>query len=212
MSPISMNQEALANTVIAALEKRQMAGYYCATKEEALEKAISFAPKNGIIGLGGSESLKECGIVDALRSRNDLTVLSKAFCDSLEEAEAVMRQTFSADSYYMSTNAITVDGKLINIDNTGNRVASLIFGPKDVIIVAGMNKVAFSEEEAISRARNMAAPPNCVRLNRTTPCTKTGHCMDCLADGCLCNHIVITRRSLIPERIKVILVGESLGY
>ena len=112
----------------------------------------------------------------------------------------------------MSTNAITADGELVNIDGNGNRVAALIFGPKQVIIVAGMNKVAVTEEEAINRARNMAAPPNCIRLNKHTPCAATGKCADCMGSETICCHTVITRRSRDAECIKVILVGEELGY
>ena len=112
----------------------------------------------------------------------------------------------------MSTNAITLDGELINIDGRGNRVAALIYGPEQVIIIAGMNKVATDEAAGLARARNMAAPPNCVRLNKKTPCAVTGRCGDCYGEESICSQIVVTRRSSQKNRIKVILVGEELGY
>ena len=112
----------------------------------------------------------------------------------------------------MSTNAITLDGQLVNTDGTGNRVAALIYGPENVIIIAGMNKVAATLEEAESRVKNIASPPNAIRLDRNTPCALTGSCHDCFSEGCICSHTVITRRSAIKGRIKLILVGEELGY
>jgi hypothetical protein len=112
----------------------------------------------------------------------------------------------------MSSNAITLDGQLVNIDGSGNRVACLITGPKNVIIIAGMNKVTTDVDNAIERVRNMATPPNTVRLGKKTPCSETGKCANCLVDDCICNQIVITRRSGTQGRIKVILVGEELGF
>ena len=117
----------------------------------------------------------------------------------------------NADTFLMSTNAITLDGELINIDKRGNRICYLIYGPKQVIIVAGMNKVVSSVEDGIKRVRNFATPPNAVRLNMNTPCSKTGRCADCVNDS-LCAQVLVTRTSCVPSRIKVILVGEELGY
>ena len=117
-----------------------------------------------------------------------------------------------ADYFLMSTNAITMDGELVNIDGRSNRVSCLCWGPQNVIIIAGMNKVALDVESALKRVRNFAAPPNAVRLNKNTPCAQTGKCADCYSPDCICSQIVITRRSSTPNRIKVILVGEELGY
>ena len=118
----------------------------------------------------------------------------------------------SSDVYFMSTNAITANGELVNIDGTGNRVAALIYGPETVIILTGMNKVAANVEEALSRIHNVATPQNCIRLNKKTPCSTTGTCADCLSPDCICNQVVITRRSGIKGRIKVLLIGDSFGY
>ena len=119
---------------------------------------------------------------------------------------------FNSDFFLMSTNAITLDGELINIDSRGNRVAFLCYGPENVLIVAGMNKLVTDVESGIKRVRDMAAPPNTVRLDKKTPCSVTGRCGNCLSPDCICSQIVVTRFSNIPKRIKVILVGEELGY
>ena len=122
------------------------------------------------------------------------------------------RDAFSADTYFMSTNAITTGGELVNIDGTGNRVAALIYGPETVVILAGMNKIAANVDEALSRVHNVATAQNCIRLDKKTPCAITGACADCLSPDCICNQVVITRRSGIKGRIKVLLIGESFGY
>jgi len=122
-----------------------------------------------------------------------------------------MHEALSCDYYFMSSNAITADGELVNIDGNGNRVAALIYGPENVVIIAGMNKIVKNVEEGISRTRNVASPQNCVRLNKNTPCAVNGVCGNCLSDT-ICDQIVITRASRIPQRIKVILVGEELGF
>lgn len=212
MTPKKQHYETLAKTIIQNLQHRRIAGYYCSSKEEARELALSLVPAEGLIGIGGSESVIECGITEALRNREGLSLLVKSDGKTPDEVTQILRKAFSADCYFMSTNAITIEGELVNIDNTGNRAACLIYGPDRVIIVAGMNKVVADVRQAVSRVRNTATPPNCIRLNKSTPCVSTGHCMDCLSDDCLCNQIVITRRSLIPNRIHVILVGETLGF
>lgn len=212
MDPKKTNYENLAATVIKNLEKRQMEGFYCATAKEAREKALSLIEEGMSVSFGGSMTLAECGVLDALREREDITLYDRGTAKNAEELGVIFRQAFGADAYLMSTNAITLDGELINIDGNGNRVAALIFGPKQVIIIAGMNKIATDEAAGLARARNMAAPPNCVRLNKKTPCAVTGRCGDCYGGESICSQIVVTRRSGQKGRIKVILVGEELGY
>jgi hypothetical protein len=112
----------------------------------------------------------------------------------------------------MSSNAITMDGKLVNIDGRGSRLAPFIYGPDYVIVLSGMNKVVRDEESAVERVKHLASPINCIRLDRETPCTKTGECSDCLSPDCICTHTVITRRSHVEGRLKVFLIGEELGY
>ena len=156
--------------------------------------------------------MNECGLMDALQKRTDITLLDRSKACSPEEVKEIYHKALSCDYYFMSTNAVTLDGELVNTDGNGNRVAALIFGPAQVIIVCGMNKVATDTDAAIARVRNIASPPNCNRLNRKTPCATTGVCADCLSPECICNHTVITRRCGTPHRIKVLLVGEELGY
>ena len=149
--------------------------------------------------------------IAALRERTDIKLSDRNTANGPEEMKQIMHDALSCDYYFMSSNAITHDGELVNIDGNGNRVAALIYGPENVIVIAGMNKIVKDVEEGISRSRNVAAPPNCVRLNKNTPCAVNGVCGNCLADT-ICDQIVITRASRMPKRLKVILVGEELGF
>ncbi|MBQ7446677.1 MAG: lactate utilization protein [Eubacterium sp.] len=212
MDPKKAFYKTQAETIIKNLNKRRMYGCYCETVEEAVEKALSFVKENDTVSFGGSMTLTENQILDRLRGREDINLLDRGACQTPEEIEQVYRGAFSSDVYFMSTNAITIDGRLVNTDGTGNRIAALIYGPKSVVIVAGMNKVAPDLESAQARVRDIASPPNCIRLNRKTPCALTGKCGDCLGDDSICSQNVVTRRSAIVDRIKVILVGEELGY
>lgn len=202
----------LAETVIRNLAKRQMEGFYCPTAEEARDKALSFVKEGDCVAFGGSMTLEETCILESLRTRTDIRLIDRANAGSPQELKQVFRDALSADRYFMSTNALTQDGELVNIDGNGNRLAALLYGPDQVIVVAGLNKVVPTVEDAVRRVRHTATGLNCIRLNRNTPCAATGTCADCLAPECICNQIVITRRSGDPERIKVILVGEALGY
>ncbi len=212
MNPKHIYYQTQAESVIKNLKKRNMEGFYCATADEAREKALSLIAPGEKVSFGGSVTIEESGILDALRGREDITLYDRATAKDAQEVGVIFRQAFSADTYLMSSNAITLDGELVNIDGNGNRVAALIFGPKQVIVVAGMNKIVSNEEEAVNRARNMAAPPNCIRLSKNTPCAATGRCGDCMGSETICCHTVVTRRSRDAGRIKVILVGEELGY
>ena len=215
MSSNSVKQtyyETLANTVIKNLSKRRMEGYYCPTIEEAEKKVFSFLDGNCTVSFGGSMTLEDTGLLTALRHDPNIRLIDRSTAKSPEEVKQMYHDALSADYYLMSSNAITKDGELVNIDGTGNRVAALIYGPENVIVLAGMNKIAANVDEALSRVHNVATPMNCIRLNKNTPCSATGACADCLSPDCICNQVVITRRSGIEGRIKVILVGEELGY
>ena len=201
----------LANTVLKGFEKRFMEGYYCDSSEEAKKLALSLVSEGSTVSFGGSVTLDETGVLTELRAREDITLFDRATATTPEENKKIMHEALSCDYYFMSSNAITHDGELVNIDGNGNRVAALIYGPENVIVIAGMNKIVKDVEEGISRTRNVAAPPNCVRLNKNTPCATNGVCGNCLADT-ICDQIVITRASRMPKRLKVILVGEELGF
>ena len=189
-----------------------MKGYYCPTKEDAVNTAMSLTAADTTVSFGGSMSLSESGVMDALKARTDIRLLDRSFAKTPEDIRQVYLDSFGADTYFMSTNAITLDGQLVNIDGNGNRVAALIYGPTQVVLIVGMNKVVPTVEDAFRRVRTSATPPNCLRLNINTPCAATGVCADCRSESCICNQIVITRHSKTADRIKVLLVGEELGY
>lgn len=206
-----MFYENTANTIIKNLNKRQMEGYYCKDTKTAIKKVLELIPKGSSISYGGSMSIIESGLMDAIKAE-DYNLIIREHAPNIEEERKIYSEICSSDFFLMSTNAITLDGELINIDGRGNRVSFLSYGPQNVIIFAGMNKVVANVEEGFNRARNIAAPPNAVRLNRKTPCAITGKCENCFSPECMCSQFVITRRSGIPNRIKVILIGEELGY
>lgn len=211
MTPMKQFYEQQSSTLIKNLKKRQIAGYYCESQEAAVALALSLTEAGTTVSFGGSMTLADIGMLDALRAGH-FNLLDRTTANNQDEVLAIYQKAFAADTYFMSTNAITIDGQLVNIDGNGNRVAALIYGPKQVIVMAGMNKVATDVEEAIKRVHNFAAPANTKRLKCNTPCNKTGHCHDCQSDDCICSNTVITRRSGIKDRIKVILIGEVLGY
>lgn len=211
MNPKKKFYETAAETLIKNLDKRGMEAYYVDNKDDALKMALRFVTPGSSVSWGGSMSINEIGLIPALKAW-DCTVLDRTAPKTEEEKKEFFGKVAVCDYYFMSTNAITMDGELVNIDGTGNRVASLIFGPSNVVIIAGMNKVADNLESAVDRARNTAAPMNTIRLDRKTPCTQVGRCMDCMSPDCICNQFVVTRRSAPAGRIKIILVGEELGY
>ncbi len=212
MDFVSQARQKQAQQVIAALNKRNINGYYCQDKKQALEKALSLIPEGSTIAWGGSESIKQCLIPQTLLEDSRFTVYDRAAYNTPEKAKEFNNLAFNCNYYFMSSNALTLDGVLVNVDGYGNRVASLIYGPDHVIMVVGMNKIVGDVDEAYRRIRNMASPPNTIRLNKNTPCAKNGKCGDCYSEDCICNQIVITRRSRDKDRIHVILVGENLGF
>lgn len=213
MTPKEQNYENLAESIIAKLAHRNIEGYYCKDREEANAKAKRFLTPDCSVAWGGSVTLNEIGLIDDLKERtSEYEILDRACIPEHMSDKEFRGRMMTADYFFMSTNAITVDGELINIDGNGNRVACLCNGPEHVIVIAGMNKVVADVKSGIARVRNIAAPPNAVRLQTNTPCMDYGRCTDCLTEGCMCCHTVVTRKSRTDGRIKVILVGEELGY
>lgn len=211
MTPKQTFYENQAKSIIHKLEARKMEGYYCPDKEAAKAKVLELIGQDKkVVTYGGSMSLDEIGVKEAIEEAGHDLLRREKYVTPEEKRECFAKQTL-ADVFMMSTNAITLDGELVNIDGSGNRVACLAFGPKEVIVVAGMNKVVTDVEDGIARSRNFAAPPNTVRLGCDTPCAKIGQCGNCLTNT-ICCQIVVTRASSIPGRIKVILVGDELGY
>lgn len=200
-----------AKTIIENLKKRNMNGYYCQNAQEARELVKELIPEGASVTWGGSETMNETGIMDMLKE-STYHLIDRKNAATPEDARKLYGEIVTADYFLTGTNAITLGGELINVDGNGNRVACLITGPSHVIVVAGMNKVAVTEEDGIRRVRNMAAPPNSIRVGASTPCTKTGKCEDCQSPDCICCQTVITRRSRIKNRITVVLIGESYGF
>ena len=205
---IVKRNELLAEQVIKGLKSRNMTGYYAATKEEALQKALELIPEGSSIAMGGAMSAHEIGLVDALKA-GDYRFLDR---DAEEDKRAAMLKSYDADVFLSSANAMTEDGVMINIDGNSNRVSMIAQGPKKVVFIVGMNKVCKDVDSAMKRARNVAAPINAQRFGLNTPCVKLGQCLDCISPDTICCQFLITRYSRHADRIHVILVNDSLGF
>lgn len=212
MTPVQIRRELLSTKVLENLNKRNITGYYAKTKEEAKAIALSLVKDGEIIGFGGSKSLDEVGLIDALKENDSVKLLIRNAFDKPEEALRISRETFFADCYFCSANAMTEDGILVNVDANSNRVAAISFGPSKVILIVGMNKIEKDEQSALTRARNIAAPINAQRFNIKTPCKTTGSCANCKSPETICCQILTTRFSRHPNRMHVILVNEDLGF
>lgn len=208
---ITTRNRMLAQKVIKGLESRNMTGYYAENKEEALNKALEIIPKGSSIGWGGSVSIAEIGLKEAV-CNGDYTVYNRDICTTPEDKRKTELQVFGSDYFLCSSNAITEDGILVNIDGNSNRVAAIAYGPLHVVMIVGMNKVAKDIDSALSRARNIAAPINAQRFPLDTPCKKNGSCANCKSMDTICCEFLITRFSRHAGRIHVILVNEELGY
>ena len=209
MNPnITKRNDLLAQEVIKGLESRNMQGYYAASKEEALKTALSLIPEGSSVTMGGAMSAHEIGLVDALKSGN-YNFIDR---DAAPDRRAAMLLAYDADFFLASANAMTDDGILVNIDGNANRVSAICQGPKHVIFIVGMNKVCGDLDGAMKRARNVAAPINAQRFGLSTPCAKTGKCMDCKSPDTICCQFLITRFSRHAGRIHVILVNDNLGF
>ena len=194
-----------------ALNKRHFEAYYCSTAAEAVEKVLELTPKTDVVSWGGAMTVDELGIKQRM-AQEGYTLLDRDTAQTPEEKQAIMRQALTCGTFLMSSNAISKDGQLVNIDGNANRVAALCFGPESVLVIAGMNKVMGDLDSAIARARQVAAPANAQRFDIKTPCAVTGSCGDCTSPDCICCQVVITRACRPAGRIKVILVGEDLGF
>lgn len=207
----SARNKLLADKVIKGLESRNMSGYYVETKEDALAKALELIPEGASIGWGGSVSIGEIGLRDALINGN-YEVYNRDNCQTPEEKREIELKIFGSDYFLCSSNAITEDGILVNIDGNSNRVAAIAYGPKKVLMIVGMNKVAKDFESALSRARNIAAPINAQRFPLDTPCKKSGSCVNCKSRDTICCEFLVTRYSRHADRFHIILVNDELGY
>ncbi len=196
--------------LVKNLKSRHFDAYYCDTGEEALAKALELIPEGATVGWGGAMSAQQIGLMKALNEGN-YNALDREKAATAEEKAQMAKDAMFADVFLTGANALSLDGEMVNIDGTGNRVAAIVYGPGEVLVIAGMNKVMDTLEDAVSRARTVAAPMNQQRFQFKNPCTVTGSCGDCKSETCICNQILITRHCRPVGRIKFILVGEDLG-
>ena len=202
--------DVLAQAVIKGLSSRNMTGYHVHTKEETLKLALGLIPEKSKVTGGGSLTVQQIGLEEALEKGNYEFVNRRKTAGA--EKRAAEEFAYSADVFIGSVNAVTADGVLVNIDGNANRVSAYAYGPKKLVLIAGMNKVAPDFDSALKRARNEAAVINVQRFGLKAPCTKTGTCMDCKSPDTICCQFLITRYSLHKDRIHLILVDEELGY
>ena len=205
---ITKRNTLLAQKVIKGLESRNMSGYYTDNAGEALKKALELIPEGASVTMGGCMSAHEIGLVDALKDGN-YDFIDR---DAYEDKRAAMLKAYDADVFIASANAMTEDGVIVNIDGNSNRVSAIAQGPRKVVFIVGMNKICDDVDGAMKRARNVAAPVNAQRFGLSTPCAKTGSCMNCKSPDTICCQFLITRYSRHKDRIHVILVGDNLGF
>lgn len=211
MDPKKQAYERTAKTIIGWLNRRNMEGYYFETSKEAIEAILNEIPTGSKVTWGGSMTFLESGMKEALENGN-YELIDRDAIGTPQEAREVYAKQVMSDYYFMSSNAITLKGELVNIDGRSNRLSLLLHGPSNVILLVGMNKVVADVESGVKRIRTIACPANTLRLNKNTPCSITGVCGECLTDESICSNIVITRRSTYKGRIKVYLIGEELGF
>jgi len=205
---VTIRNDKLAETVIKGLESRNMKGYYAKSREEALKLALELIPEGSTVSMGGSMSVAEIGLLDAVRKGN-YNFLDRT---TSTDRRATELAAYDADVFLGSANAITNDGILVNIDGNSNRVSAYAYGPKKLLLIVGMNKVTGDVDHAIKRARNEAATMNTQRFGLSTPCSKTGKCFDCKSPDTICCNFLITRFERHKDRVHVILVNDTLGF
>ncbi len=211
MTPQEQRNERLAKTIIKNLQRRHMEAFYCPTAEDAVRQVSALIDDGSSVTWGGTMTVRDLGIPDVLKNRGTLEVIDRDLAETAEEKQAAYLRAFSADVYLTSANALSEDGVIVNIDGNGNRVAAITWGPKKVIFVIGLNKVAQTVEAALSRARGTASPINAARFDIKTPCQIDGVCHNCNSPESICNYVHFLRNSPKSRHV-VVLVGENLGY
>lgn len=203
-----------AESIVENMKRRGIQAMYVRTSKEAVGEICKMIPAGATVALGGSVTVMQTGLLEALRSMKiDLLDRYRPGITN-EEVDKMVLRGMTSDVLITSSNAVTADGKLVNEDGRGNRVAAMIYGPKKVIVVAGINKIVGTVEDGLKRIKEVAAPLNCVRLNADTPCARTGFCDDanCHPPARLCSQITIIEANRTNDRMHVVLVGEDLGY
>lgn len=203
--------EKRAQVLVKNLKSRHFEAYYCPDSASALAKALKLIPEGASVGWGGALSAQQIGLIDAVKSGN-FAVIDRDAATTPEERTQALKRCLTADVFLCGANALSLDGQMVNIDGTGNRVAAIAYGPDTILVIAGMNKVCDTLDDAVTRARTVAAPMNKQRFPFKTPCEVTGACADCKSEESICNQILITRNCRPAGRIKFVLVGEELGF
>ncbi|MBM6992002.1 MAG: lactate utilization protein [Prevotella sp.] len=211
MDPVKLRNERLAQRLIKNLRRRHYNVYYCHSAQEVQETVKQLIPAQSTISWGGSASIRSTGVTTMLKN-GPYEVYDRDDVTTQEDKIRIYRKAFECDFYLASVNAMSEDGVLVNVDGNGNRVAAITWGPRQVILIVGLNKVCQDTEAAIKRARSTAAPINMSRFDFKTPCQTDGTCHDCLSEDSICNYISIQRMSHPAGRHTVILVDETLGY
>ena len=206
-----VNEKKIEKT-INNLKKNNISGYYVKDNDELINLIKDIAKEGEVVSVGGSMSLFESKVIELLRSgryefldryKKDLTQ---------EDIKEIYRKSFFADTYFASANAITEDGKIFNVDGNGNRVAAILYGPDKVVLIVGVNKIVKNIEQAVARNRAISGPANAKRLNLSTPCIKTGQCMECKSEERICCEYTVIKRQRNPKRMHVIFINDTLGF
>ncbi|MFL0197141.1 lactate utilization protein [Clostridium sp. WILCCON 0269] len=211
MNVLWTNEKRIERT-IEALKKNNMNGFYIKDRQELFNKIEQLVKKDSVVSCGGSATLQQIGLLEYLRSGKYKFLDRAAEGITPDEKKEIHRKTFFADVFFTSTNALTEEGELFNVDGRGNRVAAMLFGPDKVIVVCGVNKIVKNLEEAIERNKRVCAPANARRLNCNTPCAKTGYCVDCSSKSRICNEYTLIKKQIDDSRIYVFILNENLGY
>ena len=209
---VKAEQQAMAVKTVEALQKNRFNAAYYPTAQAALAELLNVIPVDATVGIGGSWTLIQLEVVEKLEARGNTVYCHHKPGLSPEEILAIRRKQLTCDVFLTSTNAVTADGRLVNTDATGNRVAAMIFGPEKVIVLAGVNKIVATVEAANERIRSKAAPLNNQRLNRPNPCVKAGCCVDCQGPTRLCNVTTVIHKRPPASDIHVWMIGEEAGY
>jgi len=205
------NNKTNVDKALKALKDRNIYAEYVDNADQAREKVSSMVSNSSTVGIGGSITVQELDLENLLLNK-DCIVFWHWHGTNQEEQDAIRRKAMTADFYICSSNALTLDGKLVNIDGTGNRVGAMVFGPRRVLIIVGVNKLTENLDTAMERIKTKACPPNARRLNKNTPCAETDQCPDCSSPHRMCNVTTIIEGKPGSIDLNVLIVGEELGY
>jgi hypothetical protein len=212
MDVFQWQAETLGKRAVEALNRNNFNADYFGTEQEIVAAVLTFIKPGTTVGFGGSQTVRTLGLDEAIIKAGGVILNHNAPDLSPEQRIEVMREQQVCDLFISSSNAITLDGFLCNLDGHGNRVSAMIFGPRKVLVIAGTNKICKDEVAAWDRVKAVAAPLNMKRLDRPNPCTKTGECMDCNLPTRGCNAYVTLRRRPALTDFSVFIVGKNLGY